>query len=265
MGNFAGKVILITGASSGIGKAVALQIAAPQVRLIITARRIDELNRVAEMCREKGATCISLIADLARPESIAELVAAVSGFTPVLDVLINNAGISQRSKAEETSIQVDRQIMEINFFGQVAITKLLWPLLIKSEHANIVLISSVTGTFGFSQRSAYAASKHALEGFFESWMIENNRPNIYFTTVSPGRVKTSISYSALKADGSAHRQLDAGQANGIAATVCAEKIISAIYRNQRKVYIVQKEMVLVVLRKCLPFLFFRIAKKLQSV
>ncbi len=199
------------------------------------------------------------------PDSIAELVNAVSEFTSSLDILINNAGISQRSKAEETSILVDRKIMEINFFGLVDLTKSLWPLLIKSAHANIVLISSVTGTFGFSQRSAYAASKHALEGFFESWMIENDKPNIHFTTIAPGRVFTNISFNALKADGSAHLQLDNGQANGIPAAVCAEKIIRAINRNQRKLYIVQKEMVLVVLRKCFPFLFFRIAKKLQSV
>ena len=153
--------------------------------------------------------------------------------------------------------------MEVNFFAQVNLTKSLWPLLINSNHANIVLISSVVGTFGFPQRSAYSASKHALEGFFESWMLENKRENIFFTTISPGRIYTNISYSALKADGSAHQQLDEGQAKGISAEACAKKIINGIIKNKRKVYVAQQEMVLIILRKYVPFLFFRLVKKLQ--
>lgn len=265
MGNFTNKVILITGASSGIGKALALQMAGKNVQLILAARRLDELKLVEVECRKKGADCISLPVDMSVPASVSEFTTTVSGKYQTIDILINNAGISQRSMAEETSVEVDRKIMEVNFFGQVAITKALWPLLIHSAHANIVLISSVVGTFGFSQRSAYSASKHALEGFFESWMIENNRPNINFTTVSPGRIFTNISYSALKADGSSHQQLDTGQANGITPEACAEKIIRGILRDKRKVYIVKKEMVLIVLRKCFPSLFFRLAKNLKSV
>ncbi len=265
MGGFTNKVILITGASSGIGKALALQMAGHNVRLILAARRLDELKLVQEECRKKGADCISLYVDMASPATISEFVSTVSDQYQTLDILINNAGISQRSKAEETSIEVDRKIMEVNFFGQVALTKSLWPLLINSSHANIVNISSIVGTFGFSQRSAYSASKHALEGFFESWMIENTRPNIYFTTVSPGRIVTNISYSALKADGSSHQASDPGLENGITAEVCAQKIIRGIHRDQRKVYVVQKEMVMIILRKCIPSLFFRIAKNLKTV
>jgi short-subunit dehydrogenase len=265
MGSFAGKLILITGASSGIGRALALQMAGNNVRLILASRRLDELKAIEHECQKKGAECISLRVDISSSESIAEFVASISGQFKTIDILINNAGISQRSKAEETPVEVDRRIMEVNFFGQVALTKSLWPLLIDSSHANIVLISSVVGTFGFSQRSAYAASKHALEGFFESWMIENSRPNIFFTTISPGRIFTNISYSALKADGTPHQQLDTGQANGITPEACAQKIIKGILNNKRKVYVVQKEIILVLLRKCFPYLFFKIAKKLKSV
>ncbi|MBL0341333.1 MAG: SDR family NAD(P)-dependent oxidoreductase [Bacteroidetes bacterium] len=213
----------------------------------------------------KGARCFTFALDISSSGSIADFTTAVGSQFKTIDVLVNNAGISQRSKAEETSIEVDRRIMEVNFFGQVSLTKSLWPLLINSTHANIVLISSVVGTFGFSQRSAYSASKHALEGFFESWMIENNRPNIHFTTVSPGRIYTNISYSALKADGTSHQQLDTGQANGISAEVCAEKIIKAIHADKRKVYVVKNEIVMIMLRKCFPYLFFKIARKLKSV
>ncbi|MDP3930149.1 MAG: SDR family NAD(P)-dependent oxidoreductase, partial [Bacteroidota bacterium] len=152
---------------------------------------------------------------------------------------------------------------EVNFFGQVNLTKQLWPLLCAAKQANIVLISSVVGTFGFPQRSAYSASKHALEGFFESWMLENKRENIFFTTVSPGRIQTDISSSALKADGSAHQIMDEGQLNGIPASVCAQKIIRGISKNKRKIYVVQKEMVLIVLRKIWPSLYFTLVKKLK--
>jgi dehydrogenase/reductase SDR family protein 7B len=213
------------------------------VRLILAARRLDELKLVQEECRKKGADCISLYVDMASPATISEFVSTVSDQYQTLDILINNAGISQRSKAEETSIEVDRKIMEVNFFGQVALTKSLWPLLINSSHANIVNISSIVGTFGFSQRSAYSASKHALEG----------------------RIVTNISYSALKADGSSHQASDPGLENGITAEVCAQKIIRGIHRDQRKVYVVQKEMVMIILRKCIPSLFFRIAKNLKTV
>jgi len=264
MGNFTNKVILITGASSGIGKALAMQMADKNVHFILAARRLDELRSLQQECEKKGADCTVLFIDMASPESIAAFTKTVSERFEKIDILINNAGISQRSHAEETSLEVVRKIMEVNFFGQVDLTKSLWPLLIKSAHANIVLISSVSGSFGFKQRSAYAASKHALEGFFESWMIENKRPNIFFTTVAPGRINTRISYSALKADGSTHQQLDEGQANGIKPEVCARKIVSAIINNKRKVYIAGQEMALIFLRKCFPSLFFNLDKKLKA-
>jgi len=155
--------------------------------------------------------------------------------------------------------------MQVNFFAPVQLTKSLWPLVTRSSHANIVLMSSVVGSFGFAQRSAYSASKHALEGFFESWMIENSRPNIHFTTIAPGRIQTNISYSALKADGAAHQQMDPGLASGIPAEVCAAKIIKGIKNNKRKVYVVQKEIILIFLRKFFPGLYFRIAKKINPV
>jgi dehydrogenase/reductase SDR family member 7B len=181
---------------------------------------------------------------------------------PYLSVLINNAGISQRSPAENTAEQVDRDIMELNFFSPVRLTKLLWPLLLKAEKANIVNISSVTGTFGFPQRSAYAASKHAMEGFFESWMLENKHLHIHFTTVAPGRILTNISYNALKGDGSRHQEMDKGQQKGISAEKCAAKIIDAIRKNKRKVFIVKEERILLIAYRFFPSLFVFLVKKL---
>jgi NAD(P)-dependent dehydrogenase (short-subunit alcohol dehydrogenase family) len=201
--------------------------------------------------------------DMGDAATVKAFAAQVSASFGRVDILVNNAGISQRSLAQDTGIEVDRRIMEVNFFGQVNLTKLLWPLLLQSAHANIVLVSSVVGSFGFPQRSAYSASKHALEGFFESWLLENTHRQIHFTTVSPGRIFTNISYAALKADGTPHSQLDTGQQRGIRPEVCAQKIIRGIQRNSRKVYIAQQEIVLVLMRKLFPFLFFKMVKKLK--
>lgn len=263
MGYFTNKVVVITGATSGIGMALALQIADKNVHLILAARRVNELDEVKQACMLKGSRCTPLFIDLSSPDSIRDFTREVTGLVDKVDVLINNAGISQRSLAAETTLEVDRTIMEVNFFGQVGLTKSLWGLINRSNQANIVIISSVTGTFGFPLRSAYAASKHALEGFFESWLLENENPKIKFTTISPGRIYTNISYSALKGDGTAHRQLDKGQAKGISAEVCAQKIIHGIARNRRKVYIAHQEMVLVLLRKIIPPFFFSLVKKLK--
>jgi short-subunit dehydrogenase len=260
---FSNKRILITGASSGIGSALAVALAQPSVHLILVARNLDKLQSVAAACAAKGASTEIHFLDVSIESEIIAFAQKLKQVHPHLDILINNAGISQRSQAEETALQVDRRIMEVNFFGQVHLTKQLWPLLCNSAHANIVLISSVVGTFGFPQRSAYSASKHALEGFFESWMLENTRNNIHFTTVSPGRIQTNISSAALKGDGSSHNKMDDGQLNGIPAEVCAAKIIAGIQKNKRKVYIVQKEMILIVLRKLWPSLFIKLVKKLK--
>lgn len=256
------KTILITGASSGIGKALAEQYALQGNTLLLAARNQTALQEVKQFCESKGAIAHIFQADLANMNDVSKLATEISTTVSYLDILINCAGISQRSQAEETSEEVDRRIMELNFFSPVKLTKLVWPLLVQSKHANIVNISSVTGTFGFPQRSAYAASKHAMEGFFESWMLENKQPHIHFTVVAPGRILTNISFNALKNDGTKHQVLDEGQAKGIKAEVCAARIVKAVNRNQRKVYIVQQERILLFLHRFFPTVFVSLVKKL---
>jgi dehydrogenase/reductase SDR family protein 7B len=256
------KTLLITGASSGIGKALAEQFAVNGNTLLLAARNQAVLQEVKQSCESKGATVHIFQTDLSNMKEVETLANAVSKTVSQIDILINNAGISQRSQAEKTSEEVDRSIMELNFFSPVKLTKLVWPLLVNSKHANIVNISSVTGTFGFPQRSAYAASKHAMEGFFESWMLENKQPHIHFTIVAPGRILTNISFNALKNDGTKHQVLDEGQAKGIKAEVCAARIAAAIKRNKRKVYIVQQERILLFLHRFFPAVFVSLVKKL---
>ena len=257
------KNILITGATSGIGKALTLQLARDYNHLFLVGRNAKMLNELKSYCDQKNIKVSVFECDLSAANAIDELAKQIALNASQIDIIINNAGISQRSRADETNEKVDRSIMELNFFAPVKLTKLLWPMLIKSKHANVVNISSVVGTFGFPQRSAYAASKHALEGFFESWMLENVAPNIHFTTVSPGRINTAISYNALKKDGSKHEITDDGQANGIEPDVCARRIIDAIEKNKRKIYIVKQERVLLFVYRFFPSIFVLLVKKLK--
>jgi short-subunit dehydrogenase len=180
-----------------------------------------------------------------------------------IDILINNGGISQRSKVEETDLEVDRKIMEVNYFGAVALTKCVLPYLLKQKSGHIVVISSVTGIFGFPMRSAYAASKHALHGFFETLRTEVLDRNVGVTIVCPGRIKTDISYHALTKDGKEHGKMDEGQEKGIPADVCARKILSAIKKGKKEIYIARSELVLIYLKRFFPGLFYKIAPKIK--
>jgi len=259
---FDNKIILITGASSGIGRALSLELAAPNVHLFIASRNMEALQHVKQQCINKGAMCTVFFVDVCDTASIFNMVEAVKSKTTVIDVLVNNAGISQRSLAAETQMQVDRMVMETNYFSTVLLTKSLWPLLLQSKQGQVVLMSSLTGTFGFPLRSAYAAAKHAVEGFFESWELEN-KSKVSFSIIAPGRVQTNISYSALTAQGNVHGKLDAGQANGISAQRCAQKIIKAIINKNHKVYIVSNERLLLFANWLSKPLFRFLVKKLN--
>jgi len=180
-------------------------------------------------------------------------------------VLINNGGISQRSWSWETSLEVDYRIMNINFFGAVILTKALLPSMIEQGGGYIAATSTITGKFGFPLRSAYSASKHAVQGFFETLGIELAPKNISVTVVMPGRVQTNISVHALTKDGSPHGEMDPGQSSGMAADVCAKRYLDAIYKRKHEALIGGKELMMVHIRRFFPGLFYRIAGKIKPV
>ncbi len=260
MGN---KTIWITGASSGIGEALALQYAQSGCNLILSARRQTELERVADTCKNLGANCFVLPFDLATIQYPESIVKQALDFTSKIDVLINCGGISQRGLAAETSMTVVRKIMEVNFFGQVALSSALLPYFIKAGGGQFGVLSSITGKFGFGLRSTYSASKHALHGYFESLAIENLKNNVHVTIICPGRILTNMSINAVNADGSNYGKMDEGQKNGIEVSVCAKKIINAIEKNKREVLIGKMDLMMVYLKRFFPALFFKIAVRLD--
>jgi short-subunit dehydrogenase len=178
-----------------------------------------------------------------------------------IDILINNAGISQRGTTAQTEMHVVRKMMEINFFSAVTISHALLDE-IRKNNGSIVVISSMSGLFGFHGRSAYSASKFALHGYFETLNIEE--PGVHVLLVCPGRVKTDISLSALAADGSKHGQMDKGQLNGIPVEKCSEKIIRAVDNKKSLILIAKEEKILYWLKKISYSLFIRTARKAKS-
>lgn len=258
---FLDKVVWITGASSGIGEALAYQFAHQGAKLIISSRKAAELQRVKQQIKSE---CLIIPLDITDAIAVENAVnTAISHYSKV-DILVNNAGISQRSLAVDTQEIVDRKIMEVNYFGTINITKKVLPYMIKQGGGQIAVTSSLVGKFGFPLRSAYAASKHALHGWFETLQIElKPENNIFITIVCPGRIKTNISANALTADGSLHQQMDEGQAKGMTAEVCAQKILKSIYRQQREVYIGGADILMVYFKRYLPSLFYWIAKRIN--
>ena len=154
--------------------------------------------------------------------------------------------------------------MEVNFFGSIHLTKAALPLLHKSNNATVVAMSSAAGKFGFPLRSYYAASKHALHGFYEALSLELKDSSIHILVVCPGRIKTDISFGALTADGNTHNKMDQGQLNGISVEKCASQIIKAINKKKAEVYIGGKEVLMIYLKRYVPSLFRFIARRISA-
>lgn len=258
---FNNKVIWITGASSGIGAELAMQLAPKQAKLILTARNIDLLKKISDKCSTYGQECTVLPADLYDNQKLIALTDKAIEVYGHIDIIIHCAGVSQRSLAYDTDNDVYRKLMEINFFAPVTITKALLPHYKKRKSGHIVVLSSMAGLMGFPKRTGYAAAKHALKGFFETFQTENNLPNVYTTIISPGRIQTPISISALTADGNQHNEMDEGQLNGIPVSDCAKTILRGIEKKKRHVIIARGERLLWWFWWFWPQLYFKIARR----
>lgn len=262
MSFFKNKVVWLTGASSGIGEALTYELSKRGARLIISARRKEELEKVKGNCDPSAQDSIKILPlDLTAADTLQLSVeAAIQAFGHV-DVLINNGGISQRSLAIETSLEVDRRIMEVNYFGTISITKFLLPYFIKQKSGHIAVVTSLTGKFGTPFRSGYAAAKHALHGFFDSLRAELWKENIKVTLIAPGFIQTSISVSALTGDGSKLNKMDDAQSNGMPVKKAAQQIANAIASGKNEVYIGGKETLGVHIKRFFPGFFSRMIRK----
>lgn len=231
---FKQQVVWITGASSGIGEALALQFAAEGAKIVLSARRGDELERVRKACISRGLDADHVMAlplDVTDFEAMpAALHSVISAFGRV-DMLINNAGISQRSLCVDTDMSVYRRLFDVDVLGQIALTKTVLPRMLEQRSGHIAVTSSVAGKVGVPYRTGYCAAKHAVMGFYDALRAETARQGIRVTTITPGFIRTNISANALKGDGTEFGETDGDIAGGMDTTSCAEIIMQGFRRN----------------------------------
>lgn len=249
-------MVWITGASSGIGEALAVAWSREGATLVLSARNTAELERVRGACVDPQKHCV-LPLDLTDTSAIA----AAAKEVPRVDVLVHSGGVSQRSLAAETDLATDRAIMDLNYFGTVALTKAVLPSMLARRSGHIVPITSVIGYVGIPTRSAYAASKHALHGFFESLRAETAKDGIAITIVVPGYVRTKVSQNALRGDGTPYGKLDDTHARAMRPEDAAPRILDAVAAKKAEVRVGGKEIWAVVLRRYLPGVMRRILSR----
>lgn len=256
---FQDKVIWITGASSGIGEALAVAWSREGARLVLSARNEAELARVREACANPNQHLVAPL-DLTDAAAIPRATETVLREVHHVDVLVHSGGVSQRSLVMETSLETDRAIMELNYFGTIALTKAVLPSMLARRSGHIVPISSVIGHVGVPLRSAYSASKHALHGFFDTLRAETEKDGIRVTIVCPGYIRTKVSENALRGDGSAYGKLDETHAKAMLPEVAAPKIIDGVAARKHEVRVGGKEIWAIALQRFLPGLVARMLR-----
>ncbi len=234
--HFNNKVIWITGASSGIGEALAYAFSKQGAKLILSSRRRDELERVKQACSARENVQI-LPLDLSDIPSLEGKVAEAIACFGHVDIMIHNGGISNRGLIRETSLDVHRRVMELDYFSYVALTKALLPHFTERKSGHFVVTSSVMGKIGTPMRSAYAAAKHALHGFFDCLRAETSADNIKVTILTPGYIRTNISLHALTKDGTELGLQSKSISNGLAPERAAVQILNAIAKGAYESYI----------------------------
>ena len=254
------KVIWITGASSGIGAELAIQLANADAKLVLSARDVLKLNELKGQLKNPDQHLV-LPLDLSQLSQISNFTDQILSKFGRIDILINNGGVSQRASANDTSMEVNRQLMEVNFFGNIALAKAVLPIFRAQKAGQFLVVSSIAGKFGFHLRSIYSASKAALVGYYESLAMEEAANGIRVSIAFPGKINTPISQSALTAEGAAHGQMDQNQASGMPVGQCVEQMLDALARGKREILIGGKELIAVQLKRFLPRLFWKIIPK----
>ena len=258
--------VWITGASSGIGAACARRYASEGAGLVLTSSSADRLEAVASECRALGASSVTVLPyDLSNVDAVDVLVENAWAACGGIDVVMLNAGISQRTNVEDTSMDMVRKIMEINYFAPVAIAKALLPKMVARGGGKMAVTTSIAGRFGFPLRCGYSSSKFALYGFFETLQAEYHDAGIRVTIVCPGRVSTNISKYALDKGGKPHGVMDPGQANGMSADDAARIIVRAVAKEKREVLVGRKELLMVYIKRFFPGLCARLARKIKPM
>ena len=258
------KIIWITGASSGIGEALAYAAITEGARIVISARREAELKRVAENCKTDPSNIFVLPLDLENTNNIESKVEEAIQKFGRIDVLINNSGMGHRTKAVNTPTEIDRKVMEVNFFGTINLTKAVARKMQVQKSGKLVVISSIMGKYGLPLYSTYSASKYALYGYFESLRQELYKDNIKVLIVSPGFINTDVSTKLLMENGKEYGIKSESQNKGMSPDDCAKGIIKAIKNNRDHKFVGGYEIFSVYVKQYFPKIFYKLMRKLTK-
>ncbi|XP_011932623.1 dehydrogenase/reductase SDR family member 7B isoform X1 [Chlorocebus sabaeus] len=256
-------VVVITGATSGLGKECAKVFYAAGAKLVLCGRNGGALEELIRELTASHATKVQthkpylVTFDLTDPGAVVAAAAEILQCFGYVDILVNNAGISYRGTIMDTTVDVDKRVMETNYFGPVALTKALLPSMIKRRQGHIVAISSIQGKISIPFRSAYAASKHATQAFFDCLRAEMEQYEIEVTVISPGYIHTNLSVNAITADGSRYGVMDTTTAQGRSPVEVAHDVLAAVGKKKKDVILADLLPSLAIyLRTLAPGLFF---------
>lgn len=251
MSSLKNKVVVITGASSGIGKAIALEAAKKGAHLVLAARNLQTLNEVAQQCSDYKNQVLVVPADVSVEKECENIITKTIEHFGTIDVLINNAGISMRAIFEDTDLKVLKSIMDINFWGTVYCTKYALPYILKNK-GSVVGISSIAGYKGLPARTGYSASKFAMQGFLESLRIENLKKDLHVLIACPGFTASNIRNTALAADGSQQGESPRDEGKMMQPKEVAFALMRAIEGRKRTLTLTTQGKLLVFLNKFIP-------------
>jgi len=265
MPNFNNKRIIITGASSGIGKEMAIQLSRQGSRLTLAARSAERLAEVANLCQENGSQAIHVPTDVADESQCQNLIQTSVNHFGGIDLLVNNAGYSMWAKFEDiTQIEIGEQLFKVKFFGSIYCTYAALPFL-KASNGQILTISSLTGKIGVPTRTYYSAANHALAGFFDALRGEVYNDGVHITLVYPGYIATPIREKAINSDGKPHGKTHIEESKAMPVNICVRQILEATAAKKRDVYLTFKDKVGTWLKLVSPSLLDYLARKQTSL
>jgi len=251
MENLKNKIAIVTGASSGIGKALAIALAEQGCNLAIAARNKEALNATADLVRSKGVSCISVVTDVTKESDCKNLIDATIKEFGTINILINNAGMSMRALFNEVDLSVIKQLMDTNFWSLVYCTKYALPEILKNK-GSVVGISSIAGYKGLPARTGYSASKFAIQGFLESLRIENLKTGLHVLIACPGYTASNIRNTALGKDGKAQNETPLDESKLMSAETVAGYIVKAIINRKKTLVLTTQGKLVVTLNKFFP-------------
>jgi dehydrogenase/reductase SDR family protein 7B len=245
------KTVIITGASSGIGKALAMALAGTHDNVVLAARNIQSLESIAALLRSKGNKVVIQPTDVSKEEDCKALIESTVNEFGTIHVLINNAGISMRALFEEVDVKVLEELMKVNFWGAVYCTKYALPYLLKNQ-GSVVGVSSIAGYKGLPGRTGYSASKFALQGFLETLRIENRKKGLHVLIACPGFTASNIRNTARSKDGSAQKESPLDETKLMSAETVARHILKAVEKRKRSLVLTLQGKMTVFLNKIFP-------------